>query len=51
MIWEDEPGDVTADQLEQLGIKPVPFHTASNPPEGSDYFEVMNANLDRLKTR
>ena len=51
MIWEDEPGDVTADQLEQFGIKPIPFHTASNLPEGSDYFEVMNANLDRLNTR
>ena len=51
MIWEDEPGDVTADQLEQFGIKAIPFHTASNLPEGSDYFEVMNANLDRLNTR
>ena len=51
MIWEDEPGDVTADQLEQFGIKPIPFHTASNLPEGSDYFEVMNANLDHLNTR
>jgi len=51
MIWEDEPGDVTTDQLEQIGIQPIPFHTASNPPEGSDYFEVMDANVDRLNTR
>ena len=48
MIWEDEPGDVTAGQLEQIGIQPIPFHTASNRPEGSDYFDVMNANVDRL---
>ena len=48
MIWEDEPGDVTAGQLEQFGIQPIPFHTASNLPEGSDYFDVMNANVDRL---
>ena len=51
MIWEDEPGDVTADQLEQFGIQPIPFHTASNLPEGSDYFDVMNANVDRLNAR
>ena len=51
MIWEDEPGDVTAGQLEQFGIQPIPFHTASNLPEGSDYFDVMNANVDRLNAR
>ena len=50
MIWEDEPRDVTADRLEQVGIKPIPFHTASNLPEGSDYFDVMKANVDRLST-
>ncbi len=49
MIWEGQPGDQTAGQLEQLGIVPIPFHTASNLPEGSDYFEVMKANVDRLK--
>ena len=51
MIWEDEPGDVTAGQLEQFGIQPIPFHTASNLPEGSDYFDVMKANVDRLNAR
>jgi zinc transport system substrate-binding protein len=50
MIWEDEPGDVIAGKLEQFGIQPIPFHTASNRPEGSDYFDVMNANVDRLNT-
>jgi len=49
MIWEDEPGDVTAGQLEQFGIRPITFYTASNLPEGSDYFDVMKANVDRLK--
>ena len=48
MIWEDQPADETAGQLEQLGIAPIPFHTASNLPEGSDYFDVMNANVDFL---
>jgi len=48
MIWEDQPGDATVSRLEQLGIQPIPFHTASNLPEGSDYFEVMNANVDFL---
>jgi len=48
MIWEDEPGDVTAGKLEQLGLQPMTFHTASNQPNDNDYFEVMNANVDRL---
>ena len=51
MIWEDQPGDEVAGQLEQLGIAPIPFHTASNIPEDSDYFDVMKANVDRLKAR
>jgi zinc transport system substrate-binding protein len=48
MIWEDEPGDATAGKLKQLGLQPMTFHTASNQPNDNDYFEVMNANVDRL---
>jgi len=48
MIWEGQPGDEVAGQLEQLGIRSIPFHTGSNPPEGSDYFDVMKASVDRL---
>lgn len=48
MIWEDEPGDATADRLEQLGLQAIPFHTAGNHTHSNDYFEVMNANVDRL---
>jgi zinc transport system substrate-binding protein len=48
MIWEDEPGEVIAGKLEQLGLQPMVFHTASNQPNGNDYFEVMNANVNRL---
>jgi len=51
MLWEDQPGDQTEDRLEQMGILPIPFHTASNPPGGSDYFDVMKANVDRLNAR
>jgi hypothetical protein len=51
MIWEDQPGDEVAAQLEQLGIQSIPFHTASNLPEGSDYFDVMKANVDRLNVQ
>lgn len=49
MIWEDSPGEVTADQLEQLGVLPIPFHTASNRPDSGDYFDIMNANIDRMR--
>jgi zinc transport system substrate-binding protein len=48
MIWEDEPGEVTAGKLEQLGLQPIVFHTASNQPNGNDYFDMMNANVNRL---
>ncbi len=48
MIWEDEPLDSTSERLEKLGIRPLVFHTASNAPEAGDYFDVMQANTDRL---
>jgi zinc transport system substrate-binding protein len=48
MIWEEQPGQQTVSQLEQLGIRPIVFHTASNLPEESDYFDVMYANIERL---
>ena len=49
MLWEDEPLAETRKQLQQSGIRSVPFHTASNRPASGDYFDVMNANLERLK--
>jgi len=48
MIWEDEPGDQVTARLKQLDVLPVPFHTASNAPDKGDYFDVMQANIERL---
>jgi zinc transport system substrate-binding protein len=50
MIWEDEPDEATVKQLGQLGVLPVTFHTASNRTAGKDYFDVMEANVDRLNS-
>lgn len=50
MLWEDQPIAETADTLLQLGVQSIPFHTASNLPAGSDYFEVMNENIRRLNS-
>ena len=49
MLWEDEPREVTAGKLGQLGVQPIPFHTASNRPDSGDYFDVMDANANRLR--
>ena len=51
MIWEDEPGDKTASQLEQLGMQSVVFHTTANLADDRNYFDVMNANIERLQSR
>jgi zinc transport system substrate-binding protein len=48
MIWEDQPLASTADRLQRLELLPVVFHTASNFPDDGDYFDVMNANIERL---
>jgi zinc transport system substrate-binding protein len=48
MIWEGQPGQVTADQLEQSGVRPIVFDTASNLPRDSDYFDLMYSNIKRL---
>lgn len=50
MIWEDQPADKTASQLEQLGMQSIVFHTAANPADDSNYFDVMNANIERLQS-
>ena len=49
MIWEDDPVDATAKQLQQLGINVLTFHTASRLPATGDYFDVMTANIERLQ--
>lgn len=51
MIWEDAPAETTAERLERLGIRPVIFHTVSNPPAEGDYFDAMQANVERLLLR
>ena len=48
MIWEDDPAEQISDQLEQLDILAIPFHTASNTPASGNYFDVMTANLENL---
>jgi zinc transport system substrate-binding protein len=51
MLWEDEATAVTTSQLEQLGVLPIPFQTASNLPLTGDYFDVMSANISRLHSQ
>jgi hypothetical protein len=51
MLWEDEATAVTTSQLEQLGVLPIPFQTASNLPQTGDYFDVMSANISRLHSQ
>jgi zinc transport system substrate-binding protein len=51
MLWEDEATAVTTSQLEQLGVFPIPFQTASNLPQTGDYFDVMSANISRLHSQ
>jgi len=50
MLWEDQPVAATAAQLERRGVRPIPFHTASNRPVAGDYFDVMYANVERLRS-
>ncbi len=48
MIWEGQPSQETADQLEQLDVRPVVFDTVSNLPKSGGYFDAMSANIRRL---
>jgi zinc transport system substrate-binding protein len=48
MIWEGGPGEKTADKLEQLGLRSIVFQTGANRPENGDYFQLMEANIERL---
>jgi zinc transport system substrate-binding protein len=50
MIWEGEPDPATRQRLEQMQIRVVVFDTASNPPVGSDYFQIMQQNVSSLNT-
>jgi len=51
MIWEDQPLQTTADQLEGSGVASIVFHTASSRPQSGDYFSLMEANIQRLSSR
>lgn len=48
MIWEDQPLAATSNKLLQLDLAPVVFQTASGDPDDGDYFDLMEANIDRL---
>ena len=48
MIWEDRPSQVTIQGLTDIGITPVPFHTAANRPDQGDYLTAMQENVRRI---
>jgi zinc transport system substrate-binding protein len=48
MVWEDEPLASSEEQLLQLGVRSVSFHTAANRGQNGDFFAVMEANIERL---
>jgi zinc transport system substrate-binding protein len=50
MIWEDDPLPATRERLRNMGLTVIPYMTASNRPDNGDYFDVMAANLEHLKT-
>jgi len=48
MLWEDTPLEETRSRLLDLGIRSIPFRTASNRPAQGDYLDVMQNNVNRL---
>ena len=49
MLWDAAPPAETAAALAALGITPVVFTTAANPPEGADVLALLQANLASLR--
>ncbi len=50
MLWEDTPLQAVSSKLLESGVRSVPFHTASNRAEDSDYLDVMRNNILRLES-
>jgi zinc transport system substrate-binding protein len=50
MIWEDEPLEAITSKLLELGVVPIPWHTAGNLPDDGDFLTVMLNNADRLES-
>jgi len=50
MLWEDEPLEETRARLQETAIHSIPFRTISNRPAGGDYFDMMEVNLDGLRS-
>jgi zinc transport system substrate-binding protein len=48
MLWEGEPLEETARELEALGVKSVVFDPCGNTPRTGDFLAVMNQNVTAL---
>jgi hypothetical protein len=49
MIWEAPPASQTEEKLRERGVRCAVFYPCGNVPEGGDYLQTMQANLEALQ--
>ena len=50
MLWQDAPSAEIRARLQSLGIGVVVFQSCANRPPQGDFLDVMQRNLENLKT-
>lgn len=50
MLWEDEPLSEVKEILSKKGIEVKVFNPCGNRPDGGDFMEIMNGNVNTLLT-